>query len=88
MEFNVNNISTIATTLWVSVIAPVLLYFGVVIDEQLGITLITSIITVVLMIWNAKNPNEFAILGNKPQKPVTQTNGVLNDEYVTGDDDG
>ena len=86
MEFNVNNVSTIATTIWVSVIAPILLYFGVTIDQGLGTAVITGILTVVFMIWNAKNPNEFAALGNKPNDPVTE-DGILNDEYVTGDTD-
>ena len=39
------NISTIATTIWVSIIAPILLYFGVTIDQTLGIGVLTGILT-------------------------------------------
>lgn len=67
MEFNIGNISTIATTIWVSIIAPILLYFGITIDQTVGIGIVTGIITVAFMIWNAKNPNQFAALGNAPE---------------------
>ena len=83
---DIGNISTIATTIWVSIIAPILLYFGVTIDQTLGIGVLTGILTVIFMIWNAKNPNSFKCLGNAPA-PVASEETVLNDEYVTGDED-
>lgn len=85
MEFNVNNVSTIATTIWVSIIAPILLYFGISIDQGVGIGVLTGILTIGFMIWNAKNPNNIEALGNG-NDPVTFDDGVLNDEYVTGDE--
>ena len=77
MEYNIGNMSTIATTLWVSIIAPILLYFGITIDQTLGIGIVTGIITVAFMIWNAKNPNQFAALGNAPEKD--EITGVEDD---------
>lgn len=71
MELTTGNISTIATTIWVSIIAPILLYFGITIDQTLGIGIVTGIITVIFMIWNAKNPNELAILGNAPEQDTS-----------------
>ena len=76
MTLNTGNISTIATTIWVSIIAPILLIFGITIDQTIGIAIITGILTVIFMIWNAKNPNELAILGNAPE---TDTSGVEED---------
>lgn len=66
MIWNVNNVSTLATTIWVSIIAPILLLFGVSIDQTVGVAVITGILTVIFMIWNAKNPNEIGALGNAP----------------------
>lgn len=81
------NISTIATTIWVSIIAPILLYFGVTIDQTLGIGVLTGILTVIFMIWNAKNPNSFKCLGNAPAL-VTSEEPILNDEYILPDEEG
>lgn len=66
MEFNIGNISTIATTIWVTIIAPILISYGIIIDQALGVGILTGILTAGWMIWNAKNPNEFAALGNAP----------------------
>ena len=87
MIWNVNNVSTLATTIWVSIIAPILVVCGVSIDQTLGVAIITGILTVIFMIWNAKNPNELEVLGNKPDDPVTEYEDGLNGEYVTGDAD-
>ena len=76
MEFNVNNISTVATTIWVSIIAPILLYLGIQIDQALGVGVLTGILTVVWMIWNAKNPNEIEALGNAPVEDYNDEIGV------------
>lgn len=87
MIWNVNNVSTLATTIWVSIIAPILLIFGVTIDQTVGVAIVTGILTVIFMIWNAYHPNEFEALGNKPDDPVTEYEDGLNGEYVTGDAD-
>ena len=65
---------------------PILLIFGVTIDQTFGVAVVTGILTVIFMIWNAYNPNEIEAFGNKP-KPVATEEEVLNDEYVTGDMD-
>ena len=67
MELDIGNISTIATTIWVTIIAPILIFYGVYIDQALGVAILTGILTVGWMIWNAKNPNSFKILGNAPE---------------------
>ena len=87
MIWNVNNVSTLATTIWVSVIAPILLIFGVTIDQTVGVAVVTGILTFIFMIWNAYHPNEFEALGNKPDDPVTEYEDGLNDAVVTGDAD-
>lgn len=86
MEFNENNISTI-----VSMIVPFLAYVitklcGFDIDQAMLTMFITGIIELIILIWSAKNPNTMKIFGNETVEPVTDY-GVLNDEYVTGDDD-
>ena len=76
MIWNVNNVSTLATTIWVSVIAPVLIAVGVNIDQTLGVAVITGILTVIFMIWNAKNPNTIEAFGNAPVDDCEDTVGV------------
>ena len=76
MIWNVNNVSTLATTIWVSIIAPILVVCGVIIDQTLGVAVITGILTVVFMIWNAKNPNMIEAFGNAPVDQSDDTVGV------------
>jgi len=76
MIWNVNNVSTLATTIWVSIIAPILIAVGVNIDQTLGVAVITGILTVIFMIWNAKNPNEIEAFGNAPVDQSDDTVGV------------
>lgn len=78
MIWNVNNVSTLATTIWVSIIAPILITVGVHIDQTVGVAVITGILTVIFMIWNAKNPNEIEALGNAPVESI---------DFAAGDDD-
>ena len=76
MIWNVNNVSTLATTIWVSIISPILVVCGVIIDQTLGVAVITGILTVVFMIWNAKNPNMIEAFGNAPVDQSDDTVGV------------
>ena len=80
-----NNISTIATFAAI-IITTILAYFGYTVDQAQLATVLMSIITLVIAIWSSKNPNTLELLGNKPQ-PVASEEIILNDEYVTGDDD-
>lgn len=80
-----NNISTIATFAAI-IITTILAYFGYTVDQAQLATVLMSIITLVIAIWSSKNPNTLEVLGNKPQ-PVASEETILNDEYVTGDDD-
>ena len=87
MELNQNNISTI-----VSMIVPFLSYlivqiFGVTVDQAMLAMFLTAVIELVFLIWSAKNPNELGIFGNKKITSATE-DGILNDEYVAGEDDG
>lgn len=79
-----NNISTIATFAAI-IITTILAYFGYTVDQAQLATVLMSIITLVIAIWSSKNPNTLEFLGNNPQ-PVASEETVLNDEYVTGDD--
>ena len=85
MEINENNISTVASMVFGVIIYPILLSFGVEIDQTLGTAIVGAIIMLCLLIWSAMNPNKMKLFGNQP---VTQDEGILNDEYVTGDDNG
>lgn len=85
MEFNINNVSTLGTFIWTMIIAPLLIAVGVEIDQTVGVGIVTAILTAIVLVINARNPNELGIFGNKPSDPVTD-DMVLNDEYVTGDD--
>lgn len=86
MEFNENNVSTIASWIWAVIVSPILVSYGISIDQGLGTGIISGIILLGLLVWSAKNPNTIVAFGNG-DNPVTENNGVLNDEYVTGDED-
>ena len=86
MEFTENNISTI-----VSMIVPFISYLiatfcGFNINEALLTMFLTGVVELVILIWSARNPNTMRIFGNA--KPVTAEadEGILNEEYVTGDE--
>lgn len=57
------------------------------IDQAMLTMFITGVVELIILIWSAKNPNQIEAFGNKPVDPVTEEDGVLNDEYVTGDFD-
>lgn len=87
MDIDVGNISTIATMVWAVIISPILISYGVIIDNAVGTAIVSGFILLCLLIWSACNPNKMAIFGNK--KPNTGVGGepVLNDGYTAGDDD-
>ena len=66
MEYNTNNISTIATFIAIAITA-LLAYFGYTVDQAQLATVIMSVITLVIAIWSSKNPNTIAALGNAPE---------------------
>lgn len=80
-----NNISTIATFAAI-IITTILAYFGYTVDQAQLATVLMSVITLIIAIWSSKNPNTLGFLGNEPT-PVASEEPVLNDEYVTGDED-
>lgn len=77
MEMNIGNITTIATC-----IAGFLLPFiGKYIGQNELTALISGIIITIWLIYNAKNPNNLEVLGNKIETPEEDIE-ILNDEYV------
>ena len=66
MEYNTNNISTIATFIAIALTA-LLAYFGYTVDQGQLATVLMSIITLVIAVWSSKNPNTIAALGNAPE---------------------
>lgn len=80
-----NNLSTIATFLAIC-ITGILAYFGYTVDQAQLATVLMSVITLIIAVWSSKNPNTLAILGNAPT-PVETEETILNDEYVTGEED-
>ena len=67
MEYNVNNLSTIATFIAIC-ITTILAYFGYSVDQAQLATVIMSIITLIIAVWSSRNPNTIAALGNAPQE--------------------
>ncbi len=80
-----NNISTIATFAAIC-LTTILAYFGYTVDQAQATTVIMGVISLVIAIWSSKNPNTIKWLGNAPA-PVASEETVLNDEYVTGEED-
>ena len=87
MDIDVGNVSTIATMIWGVIISPILISYGVVIDNAIGTAVVSGLILLVLLIWSACNPNSLGIFGNKKDEPPIDDDKILNDEYVTGDDE-
>lgn len=81
MEFNINNVSTLGTFIWTMIIAPLLIAFGIEIDQGVGIGVVTAILTAIILVVNARNPNELGIFGNAPAVDDF-------DDSAVGDDDG
>ena len=79
------NISTFATWIYI-LISPILVRYGIQIDETLVTTFITALIGIIIAVWSSKNPNTLSWLGNAPT-PIDNTEPVLNDEYEYGEDE-
>ena len=87
MEFTENNISTI-----VSMIVPFIAYViakfcGFDLDEAMLTMFLTGVIELFVLIWSARNPNTMGIFGNAKPVTIEADEGILNEEYVTGDEE-
>jgi len=90
MELTQGNISTIATYIY-WIISPILIKYGIDIDEATGTTFIVAIIGLCLTLWSSYNPNTLKVLGNQPTTlPETKDYQptILNQEYTTEDTAG
>ena len=67
MEIYVGDISTIATMVWGVIISPLLVAYGVIIDDPVGIAIVSGFILLCFLVWSACNPNKMRIFGNKPE---------------------
>jgi hypothetical protein len=81
------NISTIASMVWAMIISPILISYGIEVDNVMGTAIVSGFILLCLLIWSACNPNSMGIFGNKKTQTGTGGEPILNDEYVTGDVD-
>jgi hypothetical protein len=79
MEYNTNNISTIAVFIYM-LISPILVQYGYNIQQEVFVGAFVGIFGLLLAIWSSRNPNTIAALGNQPNT-VDPTEPVLNDEY-------
>lgn len=86
MELNQNNISTIVTMIFPFIAALATKYLGVTLDQATFVAGVSAIIELILLLWSAKNPNEFECFGNAPE-PIDTEETVLNDEYEVDSDD-
>ena len=83
MEYNTNNISTIATFIAIALTA-LLAYFGYTVDQAQLATVLMSIITLIIAVWSSRNPNTIAALGNAPTPVTNEYTEPLNPEYEDG----
>lgn len=85
---DINNSTTIAT--WTGIIVLIIevicKHFGITIPHETVVMFVTGVITFIIAIISSRNPNTFGFLGNAPT-PVASEETILNDEYVTGDED-
>lgn len=73
MEYNVNNVSTIAawTSLIVLILQVVCKYFNIEIGQNELTIIANAIISLVIAIWSSYNPNTIPALGNAPEEDGT-----------------
>lgn len=79
MEYNVNNISTIATwtALVVLIIQAICKYFNIPIGENETTIIANAIIALAIAIWSSYHPNTIPALGNAPEQ--TKDEVIQND---------
>ena len=68
MEYNVNNVSTIATwtALLVMILQVVFKYFNIEIGQNELTIIANAIIALIIAIWSSYHPNKLQCLGNAP----------------------
>lgn len=74
------NISTIATWLGI-LIAPIVVKYGIDIDQATLTTFIYTTILIIIAVWSSYNPNTFKFLKNNQVFSVDNEEKVMNDEY-------
>ena len=74
------NVSTIAT--WIGILlAPIIVNYGVDIDQATLTTFVYSFILILVAVWSSYNPNTFKFLKNNKVFLEENEEVVLNDEY-------
>lgn len=61
-------------------------FCGFDLDEAMLTMFLTGVIELIVLIWSARNPNTMRIFGNAKPVTIEADDGVLNEEYVTGDE--
>ena len=81
MEYNTNNISTIAVFIYM-LISPILVQYGYNIQQETFVGAFVAIFGLILAIWSSRNPNTIQALGNAPSE-TCECDGTepLNPEY-------
>ena len=73
------NLTTFAT--WIGIaLYPILLSYGIEIDQAVLTTLIYTLIVLIIAVISSANPNTIPWLGNNPE-PLETEETVLNAEY-------
>ena len=62
-------------------------FCGFDLDEAMLTMFLTGVIELIVLIWSARNPNTMGIFGNAKPVTIEADDGVLNEEYVTGDEE-
>lgn len=79
-NINIGNISTVAT--WIGILLyPVIVKYGIDIDQETVTTFIYTLIVIVIAVWSSYNPNTFGFLKNNPVCNCGDEE-ILNDEYT------
>lgn len=81
-QMNIGNISTIAT--WISILLyPIVLKYGIDIDQAILTTFIYNLIVIMIAIWSSYNPNNFKFLKNFKEIPTVET---VDEDQVADED--
>ena len=82
-EETLGNLTTIIKILIMTIAPSIAVYLGT--DEQTITAFLTAVFAFILAVTDARYPNTFKIFDNA--QTVPEETGVLNDEYITEDDD-
>ena len=67
MEYDINNLSTIFVLIYM-IISPLLVKYGIEIDQAVFVTGMVALVGLIAAIISARNPNKMGAFGNAPEQ--------------------